>query len=148
MVHIIYHELISGIAQNLPLYKEILAMKRIMAIDLGKYKSVVCLYQAPSGQHEFVTIETKPQALHDLLAEHQPDVVVVEVCGLIGWVYDLVRGLGIRIKVAHTNDERWRKRTIKRKTDRKDALKLARLEAMSELPTVYIPELAVREKRA
>jgi len=148
MVHIIYHELITGIAQNLPLCKEILAMKRIMAIDLGKFKSVVCNYQAPSGKHEFVTIETKPQALHDLLVEHQPDVVVVEVCGLIGWVYDLVRGLGIRIKVANTNDERWRKRMIKRKTDRKDALKLARLEAMSELPQVYIPEAAVREKRA
>jgi transposase len=123
-------------------------MKRIMAIDLGKFKSVVCLYQAPSGEHGFITIQTNPQELHDLLVEHEPDMVVVEVCGIIGWVYDLVRGLGIEIQVANTNDERWRKRKIKKKTDRKDALKLARLSAMNELPEVYIPERAVREKRA
>ncbi len=123
-------------------------MERIMAIDLGKFKSVVCNYQAPSGEHDFITINTNPQELHDLLVDLEPEVVVVEVCGIIGWVYDLVRSLDIEIKVANTNDERWRKRRIKRKTDRLDALKLARLTAMNELPEVYIPELMVREKRA
>jgi len=123
-------------------------MERIMAIDLGKFKSVVCNYLAPSGAHDFVTIKTCPQVLHDLVVEQEPEVVVVEVCGIIGWVYDLVRSLGVEIKVANTNDERWRKRRIKRKTDRKDALKLARMTAMNELPEVYIPELMVREKRA
>ena len=123
-------------------------METIMAIDLGKFKSVVCNYKVPSGEHEFITIETTPQSLHDLLVEYEPDMVVVEVCGIIGWVYDLVRSLGLDIKVANTNDARWQKRKIKRKTDRLDALKLARLTAMNELPEVHIPDEAVREKRA
>ena len=37
---------------------------------------------------------------------------------------------------------------VKRKTDRDDALKLARLAAMNQLPTVYIPARAVREWRS
>lgn len=123
-------------------------MKTIMAIDLGKFKSVICDYKTPSGEHEFYTIRTEPKVLHDFLVEHDADVVIVEVCSIIGWVYDLVRSLDIDIKVANTNDERWRKRRITRKTDRLDALKLARMAAMNELPEVHIPERNVRQKRA
>ena len=42
----------------------------------------------------------------------------------------------------------WRWKRVKRKTDRDDALKLARLTAMNQLPTVYMPERSTREWRS
>src|SRR5260370_9359649 len=67
---------------------------KILALDLGKYKSVGCDYEQQSGAHEFETVATKPQGLHDLLVERQPDRVVIEICSISGWVCDLVRALG------------------------------------------------------
>ena len=46
---------------------------KILALDLGKYKSVACEYETESGQHSFATIccGTAPtQALH----RHRPGV--------------------------------------------------------------------------
>jgi len=40
---------------------------RILALDLGKFKSVACDYAAESGQHCFATRATNPQALHNLI---------------------------------------------------------------------------------
>lgn len=39
---------------------------RILALDLGKYKTVACDYKAETGRHRFVTVLTTPKALHDL----------------------------------------------------------------------------------
>ena len=44
--------------------------------------------------------------------------------------------------------EAWSWRKVKRKTDRDDALKLARMAALGELPTVPMPAKAAREYRA
>ena len=63
---------------------------RILAIDLGKCKSVACNYVAMTGEHTFETIQTCPQALHDLLVAVRPARVVIEVCSATGWVGDLV----------------------------------------------------------
>jgi len=122
-------------------------MKTIMAIDLGKFKSVVCNYTAPSSEYCFETIETSPRVFHDYFITHDCDVIVVEVCSIVGWICDLAEMLEIEIKVANTNDDRWSWRRTKRKTDRVDALKLAKIEAMNELPLVHIPEKKVRQKR-
>ena len=71
---------------------------------------------------------TTPKALHDLMLDREPDHVMIEICSIAGWVYDLVRTLGIEIQVANTADERWRK--IKQKGDRRDALKTAQISAV------------------
>lgn len=120
----------------------------IMAIDLGKNKSVACMYEAFSGEHAFTTLPTRQQELHDLMVQHHPDRVVIEVGPSVGWVGDLVRALDIELEVANPNHEAWRWRNVKRKTDRDDALKLAKLSAMSQLPTVYLPEAPVRQLRS
>ena len=52
---------------------------RILALDLGKYKSVACGYEAETGRHRFITILTTPQAVHDLTADREPDCVVIEI---------------------------------------------------------------------
>ena len=78
---------------------------RIVAMDLGKSKSVICDYDSKSGKHTFRTIRTRPQEVHDLLVETEPDRVVIETGPSSGWVYDLARALGIKVQVANTNHE-------------------------------------------
>ena len=121
---------------------------KILALDLGKYKTVACEYEVASGAHEFETIATTPQALHDLLVEREPDRVVIEICSISGWVCDLTRALEFEIEVANTNDERWRWKRVKKKSDRQDALKLGRLSALKQIETVHVPEREVRQWRA
>ncbi len=47
-------------------------MTHILAIDLGKFKSVACGYDTATGQHTFTTIPTTPAAVHDLVVERLP----------------------------------------------------------------------------
>ena len=42
----------------------------------------------------------------------------------------------------------WCWKNVKRKTDRDDALELAQLADMEQLPVVYVPDKAVRQKRS
>jgi transposase len=51
------------------------------------------------------------------------------------------------VQVANPNTEGWRWRNVKAKTDRMDALKLARLSAAEQLPLVHMPILEVRQRR-
>src|SRR5947208_12593816 len=127
--------------------KETPAMK-ILALDIGKYKSVGCDYEAETGRHSFATVATTPQALHDLIVALEPDRVVIEICSIAGWVCDLVRTLGIEIQVANTSEEMWRWRKVKQKNDRRDALKAAQLSAVNQLREVYVPEKETRQWRA
>jgi transposase len=120
----------------------------ILALDLGKFKSVACDYDTATSNHEFTTIQTSPQMVHDLLVEREPDRLVIEVCGIAGWVHDLAVALEIEVQVANPNTEGWRWKKVKRKTDREDALKLAKLSAMNQLPLVYIPSRQTRQWRS
>jgi transposase len=121
---------------------------KILGLDLGKYKTVACEYEAASGAHRFTTVSTTPQALHDLIVEREPDRVVIEVCSISGWICDLVRALGIEIQVANTSDDVWRWRKVKQKNDRRDALKAAQLSAVNQLREVHVPEVEMRQWRA
>lgn len=124
-------------------------MTKILAIDLGKFKSVACMYQTTTAQHTFETLATRPQAIHDLLAEQMPDRVVMEIGSQAGWVSDLAQAAqGVQIQMANTNHEAWRWKNTKRKTDRDDALELAKLSAMDQLPLVTLPSRAVRQWRS
>jgi transposase len=120
----------------------------MLTIDLGKFKSVACRYDPGSSQHAFGTLATTPPAVHDLLIDAQPTLLVIEACSACGWVCDLAESLGIEVRVANTHGEAWRWKRVKRKTDRDDALKLAKLAATNQLPTVHVPKLAVRQHRA
>ena len=42
----------------------------IIALDLGKFKSVAAVMEAAARRHLFATLDTTPQALHDLLVAH------------------------------------------------------------------------------
>ena len=62
--------------------------------------------------------------------------------------YETFRDMGLAYAVANPMGEAWSWRKVKRKSDRDDALKLARMAALGELPTVPMPSKAAREYRA
>jgi transposase len=121
----------------------------ILGLDLGKFKSVCCVMDAVTGGHAFETLASTPAMIHDLLTRHaaaangQEVLLVIETCDAAGWVHDVACATaGICVTVVHTQgDERWRWCKVKRKTDRDDALKLARLARLGELPQppVHVP---------
>ena len=121
---------------------------KILALDLGKYKTVGCAYEAASGAHRFSTIRSTPAAIAQLVTQVKPERVVIEVCNIAGWVCDLLGALGVEVQVANTSDDAWRWRKVKKKNDRADALKAAQLSAVNQLRTVYIPRIEVRQWRA
>ena len=53
-------------------------MPTILAIDLGKYKSVACDYQLETDTRGFETVATRPGALHDLIVARSPSRVAIE----------------------------------------------------------------------
>jgi transposase len=120
---------------------------KILALDLGKYKTVACAYERESGAHRFQASLTTPAALQQLVREVKPDRVVIEVCNIAGWVCDLLRGLGVEVQVANTNEDAWHWRKVKKKNDRGDALKIARLAAVNQIKEVHIPNIEVRQWR-
>ena len=61
---------------------------------------------------------------------------------------DIAITLGKETEAANTTHDAWRWKNVKKKNDREDALKLAKLSAMNQLPTVHIPTKQVREMRS
>jgi transposase len=119
----------------------------ILAVDLGRYKSTACVYRRAIRGHTFRTIDTTPADLGRLLARHPGAVVVIEACANAGWVHDQAAAAGHPVKVANTAAEAWKFTHLKRKTDKDDALRLAELEALGQLPTVCLPDPATRQRR-
>jgi transposase len=119
----------------------------IIAIDLGRHNSVACVYQRRTRAHTFRTLDTTPADFDRLLTRHPGAVVVIEACANAGWAHDRAVAAGHVVKVANTAAEAWKFKHLKRKTDRDDALRLAELEAIGQLPTVVMPDPATRQRR-
>lgn len=127
-------------------------MHTIVALDLGKFKTVCCVMDVATQRHSFETITMSPQSLHELLVGHATPnpaetLVVFETCDTAGWVHDICVAIGVTPVCTHGNDERWRWRRVKRKTDRDDALKLARLALLGQLAVVHVPDPQRRQRR-
>ena len=122
-------------------------MPRILAIDMGKNKSVFCDYCRETGSHRFGTLATTPKDFHDLLVKHAGHQVVIEIGPQSGWVADLCRTLGVAFKAVNTSGEEWKWNKVKDKSDRADALKLGKMEAMNLHRTVHVPVSSVRQWR-
>src|SRR5262245_38891157 len=123
-------------------------MSRILAIDLGKFKSVTCLLETESNQTEFWTMATERHYLETVLNYYRPDLVVIEACSIAGWVHDVCTSKGYQVLVCNPAQEPWKWKHLKRKTDRDDALKIAKLAALEQLVPVYIPGREQREFRS
>ena len=84
----------------------------ILVIALGKYKWVACTYDRATTAAEFRTFTTSRAEVERLVRTACPAVVVIEA---------------------------WKYKHARRKTDRDDALRLAQLEALGQLPEVVVP---------
>jgi transposase len=120
----------------------------ILAIDLGRYKSVACLYDRATHATAFQTHDTGRADFDRLFQRHPGTLVVVEACSNAGWAADLAAAHGLAVKVANTSGEVWRFTHPKRKTDKDDAQRLAEPEALGQLPTVILPDAAASQRRA
>ncbi len=120
---------------------------KILALGPGKFKSVSCCFDTEQQATEFWTLTTDHTYLVAVLQQYQPELVVIEACSIAAWVHDVCRELGFQILVCNPNQEAWRWKNVKRKTDRDDALKLAKLAALGQLIPVHIPAAGTREHR-
>ena len=120
---------------------------KILAIDMGWSNSVSCLFDSQTGEVQYKTLVTGKEAFAKLLAEIRPDQVVIEAGPMAGWVRDLCEEMKLNLLVLNTNDEPWRWRNVKKKTDRKDAFKLTQVAALKEGKSVHVPEHSVRQWR-
>jgi transposase len=57
---------------------------KILAIDLGKSKSVACVYSVGTAESRFYKVGTSPGQLHELILKVRPDRIVIEVCSAAG----------------------------------------------------------------
>ena len=124
-------------------------METIVAIDLGKRKSVVCSMDRGSLKTQYKTVRTQPDIFHDLFAELDANktIVLFEVGNQAGWVADMLRSMGLGFKVANTNDPAWKWANNPVKSDKKDALRLAMMYHQGFFPEVHVPIKEVRQKR-
>jgi transposase len=120
----------------------------ILSMDLGKFKTVCCYYETTTREYRFVTIETKRNHVENLFSLEKTDLVVMEACGPSGWISDICHEKKLKTIVCSTNDEAWAWKNTKRKTDRDDALKLAKMAMMGMLTSVHVPQPQIREQRA
>jgi transposase len=127
--------------------KSLIAAGTIVAVDLGQFKCVACSYSSDDAAYRFHSFSTSRENLTKLLTRIQPEAVVIEACALAGWVSDLCGELGVACHVANTASEAWKFKHTKRKTDRDDALRLAQLFVLGQLPEVRLPSKSVREWR-
>ena len=119
----------------------------ILAIDLGKFNSMCCFFNTTTREATFWNAATTRPYMEKLLKWHPIDRVVMEACGPSGWMHDLCEELKLDTLVCSTNEEAWRWKNVKRKTDKDDALKLARLDMLGQLTRVHVPKRQVREHR-
>jgi transposase len=117
----------------------------ILAVDLGKFNSVLCWYEPATKSTAFRTVKTSPENLRRELTREPVAQVVFEACSQAGWVHDLCEELGLDAIVASTTGAAWQWKHVKRKTDRDDALKLARLAAVGELDAVRVQDRSLRQ---
>lgn len=120
----------------------------ILALDLGKFKTMCCFFDTKTRKPEFQVAATERDYLAKVFKSRKVDLVVMEACGPSGWINDLAVSQGLRTLVCSTNEDAWKWSNVKRKTDKDDALKLARMASMNELKAVHMPSEEQREFRS
>ena len=85
----------------------------ILAIDLGKFNSVLCHFDADTREASFRTVKTTPAVLRAELLRQPVVSVVIEACSPAGWVHDLCGELKLPCLVANTSGAAWQWKNVK-----------------------------------
>jgi transposase len=112
---------------------------KILALDLGKFNTMCCFFDTKTRKAEFLTAATDRHYLATIFKKRKVDLVVMEACGPSGWINDLAVSHGLKTLVCSTNEDAWKWSNVKRKTDKDDALKLAKMARNNEINSVHIP---------
>ena len=83
---------------------------QILALDVGKSKSVAYAVDLKTGECGFTTVRTRPSALGRLFARHRGAHLVMEIGPMAGWIGDQARASGIReVQVPAAATRQWRR---------------------------------------
>lgn len=127
----------------------------ILTFDLSKLggTSAWCSYD-PAGVAQDApdaiihgTAETSVAGLQAVIAARKPSRVVFESCCISAFLHDALASDHYQLIVANVNEDEFKWSKNKRKTDKDDALRLARLAAANQLKSIYIPPVETRQQR-
>ena len=118
-----------------------------VGLDVHQRSSAVCILDGNGKAVKRVQIRGHCSKVVEMLEalRHRFAVCYEASCGY-GWLYDRLRRVAARVVVAHPGHLRLIFRS-KKKSDRVDAEKLAKLLFLDEVPTVYVPSIDVRSWR-
>lgn len=121
--------------------------KYFVGLDVHWRRTNVCILDAHGKEVKRLTVRGPWSRLIDELGKLRGRLFVCyeASCGY-GYLYDLLGTVARRVVVAHPGQLRLIFRS-KRKNDRVDAEKLAKLLFLDEVPTVYVPSQDVRAWR-
>jgi len=120
---------------------------RILGIDLGHINrpSAWHLVDTESGEVRRGTAATTTTDLEAVVAGQQATTVVIEACSAAYVVQDLFADLdSVEVVAVSTNDDAFRWRSRKRKTDQDDAERLVTLYRLGQFRPVWIPDATQR----
>ncbi len=124
-------------------------MDKYIGLDMDSKKIVACVVDG-LGRESFTTLKPDLGAVRRLIADHKMDgsrvCVTYEISGQAGWWYDNLSDLADEVAVCNPTQMTWIYRTPT-KNARMDARKMAILYRIGELPTVYMPDVEVRQWR-
>lgn len=119
-----------------------------VGMDVHLKTTSVCILDGHGRKVKAFTVRGPWKKVVDVLREiHRPFAVCYEASCGYGWLYDRLRPLAAKVVVAHPGQLRLIFRS-KRKNDRIDAERLAKLLYLDEVPPAYVPSLDVRSWRA
>jgi transposase len=121
-----------------------------LALDLGRFnRQTHGTYQDPAtGKTKRIRFRTNAQELKAVIERHQVTRLVFEICPSAGMVCDLARPMGVTCVVANTNEDAFRWKNRKSKTDQKDAEKLRKIDQIGDIHPVHVPDIQTRDHRA
>jgi hypothetical protein len=78
-------------------------MFTILALHLGKFKSVCCFFNTDSQELRYLTVESTPATIGLLLDKAKAEgvvCVIFETCAFTGWVAQLCDARGLKRHIA------------------------------------------------
>lgn len=121
---------------------------RYVGMDVHWRQTTICILDGNGRRVKGMTVHGSwEKVLRELgRIEGRWQACFEATCGY-GWLYERLKGMAEKVIVAHPGQLRLIFRS-KRKSDRVDAEKLAKLLYLDEVPPVYVPDVGVRSWRA
>ncbi len=118
-----------------------------IGLDAHERTSSLCILDTSGRTVKEVTVKGHPRRVLRWLGEvKEPFKICFEASTNYGWLYDELKAFAVEVLVAHPGRLRLIFRS-RRKNDRIDAARLAKLLYLGELPLVHVPSVDVRAWR-